>query len=168
MPSCYFCTFRDSIMSIPHCADNYVPGLLKVAEMSDVAGLCAPKPLVVVAGEQDDLFPIQGVRKAFEDLREIYLSLDQMNDWGTAYRPILFTIIDGRNSGIPSEDFHFVSVTQNGGKDIDDVNALSFDTARLAIEVWAQLEEGLSPRARRQLSTAGRRQIAFALGQEIF
>ena len=25
MPSCYFCTFRDSIMSIYHCADNYVP-----------------------------------------------------------------------------------------------------------------------------------------------
>ena len=26
MPSCYFNTFRDSIMSIYHCADNYVPG----------------------------------------------------------------------------------------------------------------------------------------------
>jgi len=42
MPSCYFCTFTDSIMSIYHCSDNYVPGLLKYAEMADVMGLFAP------------------------------------------------------------------------------------------------------------------------------
>ena len=46
MPSCYFCTFRDSIMSIYHCADNYVPGILNYAEMSDIMGLFAPKPVV--------------------------------------------------------------------------------------------------------------------------
>ncbi len=39
MPSCYFCTFSDSIMSVRHCECNYVPGLLKHAEMSDVLGL---------------------------------------------------------------------------------------------------------------------------------
>lgn len=72
MPSCYFCTFRDSIMSIYHCADNYVPGLLKYAEMSDVMSLFAPKPVVIVAGKTDDIFPIGAVRKAFADLRKIY------------------------------------------------------------------------------------------------
>jgi dienelactone hydrolase len=72
MPSCYFCTFRDSIMSIYHCADNYVPGLLKVAEMPDVLGLFAPKPVVAVAGKEDEIFPIAGVRRAFRHLRGIY------------------------------------------------------------------------------------------------
>lgn len=72
MPSCYFCTFRDSIMSIYHCADNYVPGLLKIAEMADIAGLFAPKPMVVVAGKQDTIFPIGATRKAFRALRRIY------------------------------------------------------------------------------------------------
>ena len=72
MPSCYFCTFRDSLMSIYHCADNYVPGLLKVAEMPDVMGLFAPKPVVLVAGKEDDIFPIKGVRAAFRRLKEIY------------------------------------------------------------------------------------------------
>ena len=72
MPSCYFCTFADSIMSIKHCTDNYVPGLLTHAEMPDVMGLFAPKPVVVVAGKDDPIFPIRGVRKAFRHLKNIY------------------------------------------------------------------------------------------------
>lgn len=72
MPSCYFCTFRDSIMSINHCMDNYIPGLLKFAEMSDIMGLFAPKPVVIVAGKDDDIFPIRATRRAFRDLQRIY------------------------------------------------------------------------------------------------
>lgn len=72
MPSCYFCTFADSIMSIYHCADNYVPNILKYAEMPDVMGLFAPKPVVLVAGKDDPIFPLKGVRKAFRQLKEIY------------------------------------------------------------------------------------------------
>ena len=72
MPSSYFCSFRDSIMSIYHCADNYIPGLLRVAEMSDIMGLFAPRPVVIVAGEKDDIFPIAGTRREFRKLRAIY------------------------------------------------------------------------------------------------
>ncbi len=72
MPSCYFCTFKDSIMSIYHCSDNYVPGLAKVAEMSDIMGLFAPRPVVIVAGREDPIFPVRAVRKAFRDLKSIY------------------------------------------------------------------------------------------------
>lgn len=72
MPSCYFCTFEDSIMSIYHCMDNYLPGLLKYAEMPDVMGLFAPKPTVLVAGKEDPIFPVRGVRKAYRRLKTIY------------------------------------------------------------------------------------------------
>lgn len=72
MPSCYFCTFRDSIMSIYHCADNYIPGLLPQAEMADVMGLFAPRPVVIVAGRKDPIFPIQATRRAFRRLQAIY------------------------------------------------------------------------------------------------
>lgn len=72
MPSCSFCTFRDSVLGIKHCMDNHIPGLYKYAEMADVMGLFAPKPLVVVAGVEDTIFPIDGVRKAFRDLRRVY------------------------------------------------------------------------------------------------
>ncbi len=72
MPSCYFCTFRDSVMSIYHCMDNYVPGLLKYAEMADVMGLFAPRPVVIVAGRDDPIFPIRATRRAFKRLKAIY------------------------------------------------------------------------------------------------
>lgn len=72
MPSCYFCTFRDSIMQIYHCADNYIPGIMRVAEMADVLGLFAPRPVVVVAGETDEIFPLHGVRTAYAQLERIY------------------------------------------------------------------------------------------------
>jgi len=72
MPSCYFCTFADSIMSIYHCSDNYVPGLYPVAEMADVMGLFAPKPVILVAGKTDPIFPLPGVKKAFTHLKKIY------------------------------------------------------------------------------------------------
>lgn len=72
MPSCYFCTFLDSVMSIYHCADNYIPDLFKYAEMPDVLGLFAPKPVVIVAGKSDPIFPVAAVRRAFTHLKKIY------------------------------------------------------------------------------------------------
>ena len=80
MPSSYFCTFRDSIMSIFHCMDNYIPRLLKYGEMADVMGLFAPKPVVIVAGREDGIFPIAGTKRAFRRLKRIYAA------WGAADR----------------------------------------------------------------------------------
>lgn len=68
----YLNTFRDSILSIAHCMDNYVPGILNWAEMYDIAGLIAPRPLFVESGERDDIFPIEASRASFARVREIY------------------------------------------------------------------------------------------------
>jgi len=72
MPSCSFCTYKDSISSIDHCVDNYIPGVLKYFEMGDLAGLIAPRSLVVVAGKDDPVFPIAGVDKAFSVAKNLY------------------------------------------------------------------------------------------------
>jgi hypothetical protein len=72
VPSCYFCTFRDSIGSIIHCECNYVPGLLRLAEMWDVAGLIASRPFRAIAGRTDPIFPLDAVRASYERLRQIY------------------------------------------------------------------------------------------------
>jgi len=72
VPSCYFCTFAGSIGSVHHCDCNYVPGLLTLGEMYDVAGLIAPRPFCAIAGEEDELFPIAEVRVAYEKLLHIY------------------------------------------------------------------------------------------------
>jgi dienelactone hydrolase len=80
MPSCSFCSFRDSIMNIYHCTDNYIPGLLKYAEASDIMGLHAPKPLVIVAGKNDELFPIEAVKKSFAEVKKIYYTAGAENN----------------------------------------------------------------------------------------
>ncbi len=72
MPSCCFSTFQASIQSQFHCVCNYVPGLLRLAEMGDVAGLVAPRPLILVSGEKDGIFPVAQARSEFERTRRIY------------------------------------------------------------------------------------------------
>lgn len=65
-------SYRDSIFSIAHCIDNYVPGILEWAEMSDVAGLIAPRPVFVESGERDNIFPVESARSVVAELRRIY------------------------------------------------------------------------------------------------
>ena len=72
MVSGYLNTFRDSIGSLAHCVDNYVPGILNWAEMHDIAGLIAPRPLFVESGEKDNIFPIAASIVSFKQVREIY------------------------------------------------------------------------------------------------
>ena len=72
MVSGYLNTFRDSVGSLAHCIDNYVPGILNWAEMHDIAGLIAPRPLFVESGEQDNIFPIKASTESFNRVREIY------------------------------------------------------------------------------------------------
>ncbi len=72
MVSGYLNTFRDSIGSLSHCIDNYVPGILNWAEMYDVAGLIAPRPLFIESGEKDNIFPIKASIESFNRVREIY------------------------------------------------------------------------------------------------
>ena len=72
IPSCYYCNYADGIMKIYHCVDNYIPGIMKFADMGDLAGLIAPRPLIIVAGEKDKIFPIEGVKKAFKQTKKIY------------------------------------------------------------------------------------------------
>jgi len=67
-----FCTFKDSIYSLSHCIDNYVPGILKAAEAYDIAGLIAPRHLFAENGTEDPIFPVAGSRLAFERTRKIY------------------------------------------------------------------------------------------------
>ena len=68
----YLNTFRDSIGSLAHCIDNYVPGILNWAEMHDIAGLIAPRPLFVESGERDNIFPIKASIESFNHVRNIY------------------------------------------------------------------------------------------------
>jgi len=68
----YLNSFRDSIMSISHCIDNYVPGILNWCEQSDIAGLIAPRPLFCESGEKDPIFPLAAFKQAFSEVKQVY------------------------------------------------------------------------------------------------
>ena len=61
-----------SIGSIIHCDCNYLPGILRLGEMHDIAGLVAPRHFLAVAGRDDPIFPVAHTRAAFKHLAMIY------------------------------------------------------------------------------------------------
>ncbi len=71
-PSCSICSYEDSIAAIRHCMCNHIPSSRKYFEMGDLAGLIAPRKLVIAAGELDKIFPIDGTKRTFELIRKIY------------------------------------------------------------------------------------------------
>ena len=68
----YLNTFRDSIMSLSHCIDNYIPGILNWAEQYDVAGLIAPRPLFSEGGDRDPIFPVAATRESYQRVKKVY------------------------------------------------------------------------------------------------
>jgi dienelactone hydrolase len=71
----YFSSFAASFCSVPHCICNSVPDLLTWFEMTDIAALIAPRPLIIEAGEQDPIFPIAATRAGHADLVELWQGL---------------------------------------------------------------------------------------------
>jgi dienelactone hydrolase len=72
MPSSYFCSFDDCIGAMHHCACNFIPHIRLFFDMGDLAGLIAPRPLVIVSGREDPIFPQPGVQKAYKEARRMY------------------------------------------------------------------------------------------------
>lgn len=68
----YLNTFRASIVSLSHCVDNYVPGILDWCEEYDIAGLIAPRPLFAEFGEIDPIFPVEAAQFSAETVERIY------------------------------------------------------------------------------------------------
>ncbi len=71
-PSCGFCNYEDSIMSVYHCSCNFIPGAYEYFDMQDLACLIAPRKLAIVTGAADQIFPLLGVDKAYETIEKIY------------------------------------------------------------------------------------------------
>ncbi len=78
-PNAYFCALGDSIVPIDHCVCNHVPGLLRLGELWDIAGLIAPRSIAVATGEHDRIVPVEGTRRAFENLQEIYAAVSSQD-----------------------------------------------------------------------------------------
>lgn len=72
VPNCSFCPYEESILDNIHCNCNYIPSAYRYFDMPDLSCMLAPRRLVVIAGQKDDIFPIEGVRRGFKRTKSLY------------------------------------------------------------------------------------------------
>lgn len=72
VPSCAFCSYKGSIMDILHCVCNNIPKASRYFEMEDLSCLVAPRHMTVLAGQKDDIFPLEAVEKSYDTAKEIF------------------------------------------------------------------------------------------------
>ena len=72
MPSCAVCTYKHSIAAMEHCVCNFIPNIANYFDRGDLAGMIAPRKLVVVNGINDNIFPDEGVRESYEIIEKMY------------------------------------------------------------------------------------------------
>jgi len=80
MPSCCVCSYDHSIAPVEHCVCNHVPRIRQFFDMGDLGGLTAPRPMVVAAGEQDEIFPIAATRETFAQIQALYAAANARNN----------------------------------------------------------------------------------------
>jgi hypothetical protein len=57
---------------VSHCCCNYIPGAARYFDMGDLAGLIAPRRLLVVSGRHDNYFPLAGAAESFAEAERAY------------------------------------------------------------------------------------------------
>lgn len=76
IPSCAVCTYDESIGAMFHCCCNYVPNIRTYFNMGDLGCLIAPRPVFVVSGERDPIFPLEGAKASVEVMKSAYQKLN--------------------------------------------------------------------------------------------
>lgn len=79
VPSCAVATYKLSILNQYHCTCNYIPNAYKFFEMSDVSCMLDGRELIVVAGFEDNIFPIESARECFAQIQEVYKKENALN-----------------------------------------------------------------------------------------
>lgn len=71
--SCYLTTFKAYALDKGNfCGSQFVPHLLKYADVADVTALIAPRPLLIENGISDRGFPVEASREAYSVLQRAY------------------------------------------------------------------------------------------------
>ena len=98
----YVNKFRDSILSMWHCPDNYIPDIIRTGEIYDFAASLAPRELLVESGRKDKLFPINASLEAHEKIKSVYRKVN-------ASDKIIIDVFDGKHSVSGKKSFEFLS-----------------------------------------------------------
>lgn len=77
IPSGAFSSYEASIGNIRHCECNYLPGMLNLGNMGDVAGLVAGRNLLIIQGKDDTIFPLEAAKAEFRKTEAIFKAAGQ-------------------------------------------------------------------------------------------
>jgi dienelactone hydrolase len=70
---CYLTQFEHfAVRDANFCGSQLLPQLYRYGDVADVAGLIAPRPLLIESGTYDTCFPVEPVLRAHDHLRRIY------------------------------------------------------------------------------------------------
>ncbi len=72
VPSSAFCPYKESILRFYHCSCNYIPAAYQYYDMQDLSCLIAPRELAVITGQLDPSFLVEGVRRGYKTVEEVY------------------------------------------------------------------------------------------------
>ncbi len=67
-----FSSYRTSIYAMPHCICNCLPGVMQHGDMAEVVALYAPRPVLLINGIHDPIFPVAEAREGFSKLQRVY------------------------------------------------------------------------------------------------
>jgi predicted dienelactone hydrolase len=71
--SCAMTTYAEYAIRMGNfCGSQFIPGIYRYADLPDLAGLIAPRPLLIENGVYDDGFPIEASIEAHNRVGEIY------------------------------------------------------------------------------------------------
>ncbi len=69
---CYLSGLDDALVRANFCGAQYLPGLGLLADIPDVAGLIAPRPMLAQIGERDLCFTVDDAMAAYDHVARIY------------------------------------------------------------------------------------------------
>ncbi len=98
----YVNTFKNSIFSMWHCPDNYIPDILAIGEIYDFASSLAPRKLLIESGTKDKLFPIEASRKA-------HIKIDRIYSLAGVKENLIIDVFEGKHSVSGRKSFDFLS-----------------------------------------------------------
>ena len=79
MVNSYLSKYALLCLDSEHCPCNDIPGLVREAEMGDVAGLIAPRPVLFVNGLRDPLTHSDAARESIAVAQGVYRTLGAPN-----------------------------------------------------------------------------------------
>jgi dienelactone hydrolase len=72
IPAGHVRLLREELHGSAFCSCGYAPGLFAEFDLPEIAGLIAPRPLLVQSGDRDPLYPRSSAEAGIARLREIY------------------------------------------------------------------------------------------------